>query len=165
MQSSNACMLVCQPFLMSTDSSWTALLYSSGTAHHRAKDSWQQQAWVDWILALCQNGMQPCCLVAEDASCMLHFGLTEASSAMRRFLFDRSMYRDRQRIARGAFAQVFTCHAPSFCLDTPELAVKVTDLPAAADSSISQVNMPANSGPNVLWHETQVHSTSSIGLV
>ena len=50
------------------------------------------------------------------------------------------MYQDKQRIARGAFAQVFTCQAPSFCLDVPELAVKVTDLPTAGDTSLSQVH-------------------------
>ena len=56
-----------------------------------------------------------------------------------RFVFDSSMYQDKQRLARGAFAQVFTCQAPSFCLDAPELAVKITDLPTAGDNSISQV--------------------------
>jgi len=49
------------------------------------------------------------------------------------------MYQDRQRIARGAFAQVFTCHAPKFCADAPELALKVTDLPTAGDNPVSQV--------------------------
>lgn len=57
-----------------------------------------------------------------------------------RFLFDRSMYQDMQRTARGAFAQVFTCHAPSFCMGATELAVKLTDLPTTAgDNSMSQV--------------------------
>ena len=56
-----------------------------------------------------------------------------------RFLFDSSMYQDKQRIARGAFAQVFTCHAPNFCLGAPDLAVKITDLPIAGNSPFSQV--------------------------
>ena len=55
------------------------------------------------------------------------------------------MYQDLQRIARGAFAQVFTCQAPSFCMDAPELAVKLTDLPTTAgDNSMSQVLAFAN---------------------
>ncbi|KAA6425220.1 MAG: dual specificity catalytic domain containing, partial [Trebouxia sp. A1-2] len=55
-----------------------------------------------------------------------------------RFLFDKSMYEDKQRIARGAFAQVFTCRTPKYCADTPDLAVKITDLPTAGDNPVSQ---------------------------
>ncbi len=51
------------------------------------------------------------------------------------------MYEDKQRIARGAFAQVFTCQAPKFCADTPDLAVKITDLPTAGDNPVSQVRV------------------------
>lgn len=55
------------------------------------------------------------------------------------------MYQDMRRIARGAFAQVFTCQAPSFCMDPPELAVKLTDLPSVAgDNSMGQVHSYAN---------------------
>ena len=49
------------------------------------------------------------------------------------------MYQDRQRIARGAFAQVFICRLPKFCGDALNIAVKVTDLPTAGDNPISQV--------------------------
>ncbi|KAL0020662.1 hypothetical protein WJX79_004334 [Trebouxia sp. C0005] len=56
-----------------------------------------------------------------------------------RFLFDKSMYEDKQRIARGAFAQVFTCRTPKYCADTPDLAVKITDLPTAGDNPVSQM--------------------------
>ena len=108
-----------------------------------------------WMLALCQIGTQPFCLMAGNASCMLRSVLTGVSYAMCRFLFDRSMYHDRQRIARGAFAQVFTCHAPSFCLDAPELVVKVTDLPNAADNSISQVTIYDASGSSTLLQSIQ----------
>lgn len=50
------------------------------------------------------------------------------------------MYEDKQRIARGAFAQVFTCQPPKFCADAPDLAVKITDLPTAGDNPVSQVH-------------------------
>lgn len=56
-----------------------------------------------------------------------------------RFLFDKSIYQDRQRVARGAYAQVFTCQAPWCCVAAPKLALKVTDLPTAGDNPISQV--------------------------
>lgn len=56
-----------------------------------------------------------------------------------RFLFDKSIYQDRQRVARGAYAHVFTCQAPWCGVDAPELALKVTDLPTAGDNLISQV--------------------------
>ena len=49
------------------------------------------------------------------------------------------MYEDKQRIARGAFAHVFTCQPPKICADNPDLAVKVTDLPTAGDNPVSQV--------------------------
>ena len=72
-----------------------------------------------------------------------------------RFLFDSSMYQDKQRIARGAYAHVFTCQAPSFCRDAPDLAVKVTDLPSAGDDSISQVTQALPSSPAKPWELLQ----------
>ena len=73
--------------------------------------------------------------------------LLKSHPSSARFLFDSSMYQDKQRIARGAYAHVFTCQAPSFCRDAPELAVKVTDLPTAGDDSISQVSQALPSSP------------------
>ncbi|KAL0052786.1 hypothetical protein WJX82_007726 [Trebouxia sp. C0006] len=76
---------------------------------------------------------------------LLHWAKTIGPPAIRllrltcRFLFDKSMYEDKQRIARGAFAQVFTCRPPKFCADTPDLAFKITDLPTAGDNPISQM--------------------------
>lgn len=73
--------------------------------------------------------------------------LLKSHPSSARFLFDSSVYQDKQRIARGAYAHVFTCQAPSFCRDAPELAVKVTDLPTAGDDSISQVSQALPSSP------------------
>ncbi|DBB02952.1 TPA: hypothetical protein ACH3X1_013548 [Trebouxia sp. C0004] len=76
---------------------------------------------------------------------LLHWAKTVGPPAIRllrltcRFLFDNIMYEDRQRIARGAFAQVFTCQPLKFCADMPHLAVKVTDLPTAGDNPVSQM--------------------------
>lgn len=58
---------------------------------------------------------------------------------LHRYLFDDTLYRDRQSIGWGAFARVFKCQLPDFCQHEEPVALKVTDLSEVGEGHDSQV--------------------------
>ena len=56
-----------------------------------------------------------------------------------RSLFDSSLYQQRKRLARGAYANVFKCSLPEYLGSQAEVALKMIDLPGSLHDPCYQV--------------------------